>query len=102
MSARSAWGPTVVGLVVLGFLFSIPLILKLGRFIPGPRPPRPGDPDEPDAGSFDPDAAIARYMANRRWKPAAAPAARPAYKGPAPAKTVRLRPPGPVKSRHGL
>jgi len=55
-------GPTVVGLGIVGFLFCIPLIIKVMRFVPGPRPPRPGDgPDEPEG--FDPDAAIARYKA---------------------------------------
>ncbi len=50
-------GPTVLGLGIVGFLFCIPAIVKLMRFIPGPQPPRSGDgPDETEG--FDPDAAI--------------------------------------------
>lgn len=57
-------GPTVLGLGIVGFLFCIPAIIKLMRSIPGPRPPRSGDgQDEPEG--FDPDAAIARYMARQ-------------------------------------
>jgi len=59
-------GPTVLGLGVVGLLFSIPLILKVVRILARPRPPGSGGPDAPagDDG-FDADAAIARYMAQR-------------------------------------
>jgi hypothetical protein len=79
-------GPTVLGLGTVGFLFCIPAIVKLMRFIPGPRPPRSGDgPDEPEG--FDPDAAIARYMASRSVEAAPdAPAPRPAHAGGGPAR----------------
>ena len=64
-------GPTVIGLAVVGLLFCIPLILKLVRIFRGPRLPGPegrGGADAPerdDEDGFDPDAAIARYMAQR-------------------------------------
>ena len=79
-------GPTVLGLGTLGFLFCIPAIIKLMRVIPGPRPPRPGSgQDEPEG--FDPDAAIARYMARQSAEAVPArPAAPPAPKGTGPAK----------------
>jgi hypothetical protein len=79
-------GPTVLGLGIVGFLFCIPAIVKLMRFIPGPRPPRSGDgPDEPEG--FDPDAAIARYMARQSAETIPVrPAASPAPKSAGPAK----------------
>ena len=79
-------GPTVLGLGTLGFLFCIPAIIKLMRYIPGPRPPRSGDgPDEPEG--FDPDAAIARYMARQSAETIPArPAAPAAPKSAGPAK----------------
>ena len=79
-------GPTVLGLGTLGFLFCIPAIIKLMRYVPGPRPPRSGDgPDAPEG--FDPDAAIARYMANRSVEAVPdTPVPRPVYKGGGPAK----------------
>src|SRR5215218_3662830 len=69
-------GPTILGLGALGFLFCIPLILKVGRLFGGPRAPGSGGgsnrstPDD-DEGGFDPDAAIARYMASKRSAEAA-------------------------------
>lgn len=79
-------GPTVLGLGIVGFLFCIPAIIKLMRFIPGPRSPRSGDgPDEPEG--FDPDAAIARYMAQQSAETIPArPVSQPAPKSAGPAK----------------
>ncbi len=79
-------GPTVLGLGIVGFLFCIPAIVKLMRFIPGPQPPRSGDgPDETEG--FDPDAAIARYMARQSAEPSPArPAPPSAPKGSGPAR----------------
>lgn len=71
-------GPTMVGLGVIGLLFLIALVLKIRKLAAGS-----GGPAAPGAGSggggggpvdrapqeepsdFDPDAAIARYMAKR-------------------------------------
>jgi len=69
-------GPTVIGLAVVGLLFCIPLVLKLVRIFRGPPSPGPdgrGGPDAPehdDNDGFDPDAAIARYMAQQSAEPA--------------------------------
>jgi hypothetical protein len=63
-------GPTVLGLTIVGLLFSIPLIVKVALVVVelrkrksgtggGEGPPRGGD--EP----FDADALVARYMAQR-------------------------------------
>ncbi len=75
-------GPTMVGLGVIGLLFLIPLVLKIRRLVSPPAPPAPpgagsggggGGPvdrapqDQPS--DFDPDAAIARYMAKRSSGP---------------------------------
>ena len=78
-------GPTVLGLGIVGFLFCIPLIIKIMRVLPGRRPPRPGD--EPDDEGFDPDAAIARYKAQQSAETIPArPAAPSAPKNGGPAK----------------
>ena len=58
-------GPTVLGLGVVGLLFSIPLILKVMRIFARPRPPGSGPSPGDDEDGFDADAAIARYMAQR-------------------------------------
>ena len=76
-------GPTILGLGAVGFLFCIPLIMKVMRIMPGPRPPiSGGGPPKDDDDGFDPDAAIARYMASKRAAEAApgTPAPRPAPK----------------------
>ena len=88
-------GPTSGGmspnmLVIIcagGLLFSIPLILKLVRIFARARSSGMADAPVDDTGGFDPDAAIARYMASRSVEAApGAPAPRPAYTGGAPAK----------------
>lgn len=73
-------GPTMVGLGIIGLLLLIPLVLRIRRLISPPAPPSPGGrgPGSPGSGSgradeapkdggsdFDPDAALARYMARR-------------------------------------
>lgn len=72
----SALGPTMVGLGVIGLLFLIPLVLKIRKLAAGPgAPPAPGaggsgggpvdQAPQEERSDFDPDAAIARYMAKR-------------------------------------
>lgn len=79
-------GPTMVGLGVIGLLFLIPLVLKIRRLVSPPAPPGAsggGRADEApkDGGSdFDPDAAIARYLA-RQSPGARDPASPPAAHG---------------------
>jgi hypothetical protein len=62
-------GPTLLGLAVVGLLFVIPLVWRIMRIITAPRAPTPGGRNGDDAptrdGTFDPDAAVARYMAQR-------------------------------------
>lgn len=58
-------GPTVLGLGIVGLLFSIPLILKVVRIFARSRPPGSGGDAPPPDNGFDADAAIARYMAQR-------------------------------------
>ncbi len=61
-------GPTLLGLTGVGLLFCIPLFLKLIKLFNGPRAPSSDGSDGPDNGGgsgFDPDAVIARYLANR-------------------------------------
>ncbi len=68
---------TLLGLGVVGLLFSILLIVRIVRMFAGPPSPGSGRHDGPDAptpddeGGFDADAAIARYMASRSPDPAA-------------------------------
>ena len=74
-----------------GLLFSFPLIIKLVRIFTAARSHRSGGPgadaDDDDKSGFDPDAAIARYMASRSAEPTpSAPASRPAYTSRGPAK----------------
>ncbi len=88
-------GPTLAVIAVVGLLFCLPLGLKIWGILrsppgsgSGPRAPTPDDKD-----GFDPDAAIARYMASKRSaepipaRPAPSySAAPPAYKGGGPAR----------------
>ncbi len=70
-------GPTVLGLGVIGLLFSIPMIMKAGRLVGRARARRPDD-DEPDTGSsIDADAAIARYKARQAEERDSTPVAPP-------------------------
>jgi len=70
-----ALGPTMLGLGAIGLLFLIPLVLKILRLFGGKGTPGAGGggradeapKDEP--GDFDPDAAIARYLAKRSSDP---------------------------------
>jgi hypothetical protein len=80
-------GPTLLGLGIVGLLFCIPLIIKIVRIFASPHSPGSGGgPDasmRDDENGFDPDAAIARYMAQRSTEAAPnAPSARPARGGP--------------------
>jgi hypothetical protein len=68
----SQLGPTIIGLGVVGLLFLIPLVLKIRRLLAGTGAPgsgsgggRPGDSPKEEGSDFDPDAALARYMAQR-------------------------------------
>ena len=72
-------GPTLMGLGAVGLLFCTLLIMRIARIFVGPRSPGSG----PDAsmhdgeGEFDPDAAVARYMARRSAEAAPGPPATP-------------------------
>lgn len=67
----SALGPTMLGLGALGLLFLIPLVLRIRRLVALPAAPgsgggrRPGQAAPDEGSDFDPDAAIARYLAQR-------------------------------------
>jgi len=75
-------GPTLLGLGIVGLLFCIPLIIKIVRIVAGPRSPGSGGDAPTRDDGFDPDAAIARYMARRSAEAAPdAPAVRPAQGG---------------------
>lgn len=59
-------GPTVLGLGIVGFLFSIPAIVKAIRLVARLLSPGSGGGDTPKGGGkLDPDAAIARYLAKQ-------------------------------------
>lgn len=68
-------GPTLLGLAVVGLVFSIPLLYGIVRFIltRRHRPGAHGGPHEPDDGEsgFDADAVIARYLARKSAEEAA-------------------------------
>ncbi len=73
-------GPTVLGLAVVGLLFSAAVVVKIVRIFITPRSSGSGSGGGPngsshdDDGGFDADAAIARYMARRSAEGAPAPA----------------------------
>ena len=82
-------GPTLMGLGMVGLVFCVLLIMRIVRILSGPRSPGSG----PDAsthdgeGEFDPDAAIARYMARRSAEAAPGPPVPPpAHEGGGPAR----------------
>lgn len=70
-----ALNPTMLGLGALGLFFLIPFVLRIVRLFRGPRAPGAGGggPDkaapEEERSDFDPDAAIARYLARRGQGP---------------------------------
>jgi hypothetical protein len=83
-------GPTVLGLAVVGLLFSAAVVVKIVRIFITPRPPGSGGRGGPDGSAhddhsgFDADAAIARYMARQSAEAAtAAPSPAPQAGGPA-------------------
>jgi hypothetical protein len=66
----NAMAPTMLGLGGVGLLFLLLFLWRLRRLAAPPPPPRSGGggTDDPLAGErsdFDPDAAIARYLARR-------------------------------------
>jgi len=67
----SQLGPTMLGLAAVGLLFLIPLVLKIIRLFTAKNTPGAGGGGRGDGASeeegsdFDPDAALARYMARR-------------------------------------
>jgi hypothetical protein len=85
-------GPTMLGLGVVGLLFSIPLIIRVVRLIGRSRARRPDD-DEPDTGrTVDADAAIARYKTRQAEEPKSPPVVpRPRTGGPAPRSSFGRR-----------
>jgi hypothetical protein len=64
-------GPTMLGLGAIGLLFLIALVVKVMRLFGGKGAPAAGGGGPADAApegegsDFDPDAAIARYLARR-------------------------------------
>jgi hypothetical protein len=66
-------GPTVLGLAVVGLILTLPLIIKIIRFLSGtdkvPGARAGADPTAETQG-FDADAAFANYMRNREAAPA--------------------------------
>ena len=65
-----AMGPTMLGLGAMGLLFLLLFLWKLKRYASPPPPPKsgPGGRDaalEETCSGFDPDAAMARYLARR-------------------------------------
>jgi hypothetical protein len=72
-----ALGPTMLGLAATGLIFLVLFALKLRR-LSAPPPPKTGGLDALDEpkSDFDPDAALARYMARRNAAPVP-PADRP-------------------------
>ena len=66
-----ALNPTMLGLGAVGLLFLVPLVLKILRLVrEAGAPPSGGGrvdglPPQSEHSDFDPDAAIARYLANR-------------------------------------
>ena len=64
-------GPTLLGLGIVGLLFTIAVIVKVALIFSRSRPPEsdgrggPKAPAQDDEGTFDADAVLARYMARR-------------------------------------
>ena len=80
-------GPLLLGLGVIGLVFCIPLALKLKQLFLGPR--TPGSGGGSDEEGFDPDAVVARYLAQRPADAApVSPAPRSVPKGAGPAKST--------------
>lgn len=67
-----ALSPTMFGLAAVGLVFVLLFALKLWRMARPPAPPRSGggglDGNAPKS-DFDPDAALARYLARRNAAP---------------------------------
>lgn len=78
--------PTLLGLGVVGLLFSIPLFLKIVRMLPRPSSPKANTDGSDDGDHVDADAAIARYKAQRSTQTPITPAPKPAPKNPGPKK----------------
>lgn len=76
-------GPTLLGLGVVGALFCIPLFVKILRLVFGLRAPassarlRASASAKDGDDEFDPDATIARYMAQRSAEAASEPTTTP-------------------------
>ena len=73
-------GPTLLGLAIVGLLFSIPLIVVIFLMVRRTRPRGSdgyGGPSGPHDGenAFDADAVIARYLAKQPAQTAASPTA---------------------------
>jgi hypothetical protein len=69
-----ALGPTMVGLGVIGLIFLIPLVLRIRKLVARPAPPAAPasgsgrsaeEAPREERSDFDPDAAIARYLAKQ-------------------------------------
>ena len=64
-----AMAPTMLGLGAIGLIFLVLFLWKVRRMAAPPAPPRTGggptNGPEEEKSDFDPDAAIARYLARR-------------------------------------
>jgi hypothetical protein len=58
-------GPTMLGLGGVGLLFCLPLVMKLIKLATGPKTRAAAAEAEEAEAPFDPDAALARYMAKK-------------------------------------
>ena len=72
-----ALGPTLMGLGTVLIIFVFLFVLKFGRAATPPATPRTGGGAdsalEEEKSDFEPDAALARYMARRNGEPGAPP-----------------------------
>ena len=67
-------GPTMLGLGAVALLLAVPLLLKLVKLFAG----TPGRESAVEESAFDPDAALARYLARKAAGGMDAPPGEPA------------------------
>jgi hypothetical protein len=77
-------GPTMLGLGAVALLLAIPLLLKIVKLFAG----TPGGQIAVEESSFDPDAALARYLARKAAGGVEVPPADPPPPGGFGRKTV--------------
>lgn len=88
--ATKELGPTIIGLSVVAGLFALPVLFRILKLLAGgsakPAPAsasRSGD-IEVEQSDFDPDAALARYMARKAANGGEIPSYQPAATQPVP------------------